>query len=349
MSGAELILDVRDLSVDYGAGPSAVHALDHVDLKLHRGELLGVAGESGCGKSTLAYALTRLLRPPGVITGGEVHYHRKGASPVDVLALNKDELRKFRWEELAIVFQSAMNALNPVLKLTAQMDDVLRVHRPSMTKVARNLRIGEVLRLVGITADRASSYPHELSGGMRQRAMIAIALLVEPEIIVLDEPTTALDVVLQQQILAEILDLQDGLGFSVVFITHDLSLLLELADTVVVMYAGKIVEMAAAGDLYRKPLHPYTYGLLNSFPLLHGPRRELTGIPGNPPDLRRIPSGCPFHPRCAQARPGCTKQVPELAPSPQDDESAEHLVSCLLYSGFAEAPEPLEEEATRAG
>lgn len=349
MIAAEVILEVRGLSVDYGEGRAALHALDNVDFVLHRGEVLGVAGESGCGKSTLAYTLTRLLRPPGVISSGEAYYYRKGSSPVDVLAMNREELRKFRWEELAIVFQSAMNALNPVLKLAAQMDDTLRVHRPSMTSLARRERITEVLRLVGIGPDRAYSYPHELSGGMRQRAMIAIALLVEPEIIVLDEPTTALDVVLQQEILAEILELQERLGFSVVFITHDLSLLLELADNVLVMYAGKVVEIATAGELYQKPLHPYSYGLLNSFPLLHGPRRELTGISGSPPDLRRIPLGCPFHPRCAHARAECSRQVPELSPCPPDKGSPEHLVSCLLYSGLTAAPRSPEDEASSAG
>lgn len=348
MNAGEVILEVRGLSVDYGVGRAALHALDNVDFVLHRGEVLGVAGESGCGKSTLAYTLTRLLRPPGVISSGQAYYHRKGSCPVDVLAMDRHALRKFRWEELAIVFQSAMNALNPVLKLAAQMDDTLRVHRPSMTSVARRDRITEVLRMVGIAADRAYSYPHELSGGMRQRAMIAIALLVEPEIIVLDEPTTALDVVLQQEILAEILELQERLCFSVVFITHDLSLLLELADSVLVMYAGKVVEIATAGELYQKPLHPYSYGLLNSFPLLHGPRRELTGIPGSPPDLRRIPLGCPFHPRCAHARPECSRQVPGLSPSPPAMGSPEHLVSCLLYGGLTAAPRPPEDEAGSA-
>lgn len=349
MISSDLVLEVRGLSVDYGLGASALHAVDCIDLILRRGEVLGLAGESGCGKSTLAYAMTRLLRPPGIITDGEVYYYPKEGPPVDVLSLSNEDLRRWRWEELSIVFQAAMNALNPVQRIRTQFDHVLQTHRPAMGKAERNERISELLHLVGISADRASAYPHELSGGMRQRAMIAVALALEPEIIVMDEPTTALDVVIQKRILHEIMELRDRFGFSVVFITHDLSLLVELADTIAVMYAGKLVEVAPAKEIYRKPRHPYTDGLLNSFPLLHGARKMLTGIPGSPPNLKSVPSGCPFHPRCARAKAACSGTAPQLVQSPVEGDSDEHLVSCLLYSEPASPPERAGAKVARGG
>ena len=347
----DLVLEVRGLSVDYGSGPSALHAADKVSLSLHRGEVLGVAGESGCGKSTLAYAMTRLLRPPGLITAGEVIYHRRSTGEaVDILSLSREELRRFRWDELAIVFQSAMNALNPVLSLHAQVGDVLAAHRPQMTKRQRDARIGELLNTVGISPDRSRAFAHELSGGMRQRALIAIALALEPEIIVMDEPTTALDVVMQRRILAEIMSLRERFGFSVILITHDLSLLVEMADEIAVMYAGRIVEFSSAAQLYRSPRHPYSQGLLGSFPRLHGPRKPLNGIVGFPPDLRVLPPGCPFHPRCAYAKPMCAARVPLLSPSPVPGDLPSHSVSCLLYTetDLGPPPESLELEPSRA-
>jgi peptide/nickel transport system ATP-binding protein len=315
-----------------------VHAVNEVSLTLRRGEVLGIAGESGSGKSTLAFAMTRLLHPPGVITAGQVRYFPRDGDPLDVLRLPADELRRFRWTELAIVFQSAMNALNPVLSLRSQLTDVLAAHRSDMSHAERTKRMDELLAMVGIPADRAAAFPHELSGGMRQRAMIAIALSLEPDIVVMDEPTTALDVVMQREILAEIMRLRRELGFSIVFITHDLPLLVEIADTIAVMYAGRVVEAAPAHELYTSPRHPYSFGLLNSSPRLHGTRRELTGISGSPPDLRDQPGGCPFHPRCAYAMPECTTTDPPLAPSPVDPDSERHQVACLLYSDPASAP-----------
>ena len=328
----EVILDVADLSVDYGFGTRALHAVDGVDLVLRRGEVLGIAGESGSGKSTLAYAMNRLLRPPGIVTRGQVSYHPPGrGQAVDIMALSDEALRSLRWDEVAMVFQSSMNALNPVLSLRAQIGDVLAAHRPTMVRKERYERVVELLRLVGISPDRAMSFPHELSGGMRQRAMIAMALALDPEIVIMDEPTTALDVVIQRQILGEILRLRDQLGFSVIFITHDLSLLIEVADTIAVMYAGRVVETCPAKDLYRAPFHPYSHGLLNSFPLLHGQKRELQGIPGSPPDLRSLPPGCPYHPRCPYAFPACTKQLPRLRTDPLSTGAANRQVACHLY------------------
>ncbi|MEV0838958.1 ABC transporter ATP-binding protein [Actinocatenispora sera] len=313
LAPAEPVLSMRGLSVDYLTGTTPVHAVDDVTLELHRGEILGLAGESGSGKSTLANAVARLLKPPALVTAGEVLYHPAGgAEPVDVLRMNAKTLRKFRWRELSVVFQSAMNSLNPVSTVGAQIDDTLRAHDTTLTAPQRQERAVELLRRVGISADRVKSYPHELSGGMRQRAAIAIALALNPEIIIMDEPTTALDVVVQRDILREISALRREYGFAVVFITHDLSLLLSMADRIAVMYAGQLVEVGAARDVHDAPSHPYTHGLLHSFPKLRGPREELLGIPGTPPDLRDLPPGCPFHPRCRFAVDACAELTPAL-------------------------------------
>jgi peptide/nickel transport system ATP-binding protein len=343
------VLEVSGLCVDYGKGADATHAVIHADLVLHRGEVIGLAGESGSGKSTLAYGMTRLLRPPGRITAGRVLFHPNPDrldSPVDLLDLGIEQMRQLRWREISIVFQSAMAALNPVLTVQAQLADTLAAHRPEMTRDARHDRALELLRLVGISADRLRSYPHELSGGMRQRVMIAMALALEPQIVIMDEPTTALDVVTQREILQEVIELRDRLGFSVLFITHDLSLLLELADTIAVMYGGRIVESAAAAELLTAPRHPYSLGLLRSFPSLHGPRRPLTGIPGSPPDLRDLPKGCAFHPRCGYAMPRCSQDVPPLAAPPG---SPERLVACWLQDGRTDRPEELSRPESAAG
>src|SRR5713226_1011233 len=354
------LLEIKNISVDYHAANGTVHALSDVSITLERGQILGLAGESGSGKSTLAYAITRLLRPPAEITEGQLLYYPRpraeedkgrlkgssratarvtskstatepveAADAVDILQFSPAELREFRWNELSIVFQSAMNALNPVLNIGAQITDVLRTHRPEMGPDSRRQRAIELLRLVGIAPDRIRSYPHELSGGMRQRAIIAIALALSPELIIMDEPTTALDVVVQREILMEIMSLRERLNFSVIFITHDLSLLLEMADKTAIMYAGRIVETATNQELLRQPRHPYSYGLLNSFPSLHGPRRKMTGIPGSPPDLRAVPAGCSFHPRCPMAFEACSRSIPMLRASTA--ETPEQLVACHLY------------------
>lgn len=334
------LLEINTISVDYYAASGTVHALNDVSIRLERGQILGLAGESGSGKSTLAYAITRLLHPPAVITGGEVLYYPRtknqgqnspgdSMEPVDILQLTTAQLRTFRWSELAIVFQSAMNALNPVLTIGAQITDVLRTHRPSMGADSRRQRAIELLRLVGIAPDRIRSYPHELSGGMRQRAIIAIALALSPELIIMDEPTTALDVVVQREILELVRALCREFGMALIFITHDLSLLLEIADEIAIMYAGRVVETATNRELLQQPRHPYSYGLLNSFPTLHGPRRKMTGIPGFPPDLRAVPPGCAFHPRCPMAFEACSTNIPMLRAS--TPETPAQLVACHLY------------------
>lgn len=336
-----VVLEIAGLCVDYGDGPDATHAVVDVDLTLHRGEVIGLAGESGSGKSTLAYAATRLLRPPGIITGGDVWFFPDAgdeANRVNLLDASAETLREIRWAELAIVFQSAMHALNPVLSVEVQLSDTLAAHRPEMTAPARRARAAELLELVGINPDRLGSFPHELSGGMRQRVMIAMALALEPQVVIMDEPTTALDVVTQREILEEVIGLRDRLGFSVIFITHDLSLLLELADTIAVMYAGRLCEVGPARRLFRSPRHPYTLGLLNSFPPLHGEVRPLTGIPGSPPDLRRVPPGCPFHPRCQFALSRCGQERPRLVPVSVDGA---RRVACFLHDGRQSPPAEL--------
>lgn len=328
------VLEIKNLCVDYGVGEDAVHAVRDVNLTLHRGEVLGLAGESGSGKSTLAYGVTRLLAPPGVISRGEVIYHGRDTEPIDVMQLSAVQLRAFRWAQTSIVFQGAMNSLNPVFRVSEQLLDAIEAHEPKLSKAARLARGRDLLQLVGIAADRMDSYPHQLSGGMRQRVMIAMALVLEPQIVIMDEPTTALDVVMQRQILGELIQLRERLGFSVLFITHDLSLLVEFSDRIAIMYGGRIVEEAPAATLYRDSLHPYSEGLLKSFPALRGPRRELTGIPGSPPDLRAMPTGCSFHPRCPRAIAPCSVDIPVLG-TPAGT-TADRAVACWLHP--VEAP-----------
>jgi len=350
---AEPLLEIRDLCVDYPGADGAVHAVNHVNLVVHRGEALGLAGESGSGKSTLAHAITRLLRPPAVVTEGEVLYYPRAAdgsgrpTPIDVLALAKSQLRRFRWEEIAVVFQSAMNALNPVIDVHSQLVDALHAHQPAMSRQEQQARAVELLELVGVNSDRLRSFPHQLSGGMRQRVMIAMALTLRPDLIIMDEPTTALDVVTQRQILDKLEDLRSQFGFAVVLITHDLSLLLDIADSVAIMYAGRIVETGPAERLLEAPAHPYSRGLINSFPPLTGPRRELTGIPGFPPDLRALPGGCAFAPRCSQAMETCQQDPPliELAsPGP-----GRHLAACWLHAPQADTRQAGDHTATLGG
>jgi oligopeptide/dipeptide ABC transporter ATP-binding protein len=318
------ILDVRGLSVVYQSRDGDVPAVQDVDLTLRPGEVVGLAGESGSGKSTLAYGICRLLRPPAVITSGNVIYQgrRTNGQELEILDCTPAELRALRWREIAIVFQSAMNALNPVLRVQEQLADAIDTHT-RLKREQKMERINRLIDLVGIPRNRLRSYPHELSGGMRQRVMIAMALVLDPEIIIMDEPTTALDVVVQRDILAEIIQLKDELGFSILFITHDLSVLMSIASHLAVMYAGRLMEVGSAAQIRRRPAHPYTQGLLDSFPSLRGPRRELAWIPGSPPDLRHPSPGCPFIPRCQQAGDSCHEVDMRLLPV-----SPGHLSAC---------------------
>ena len=315
------LLSVRDLRVEYLTGGGSVKAVDGVSFDIAPGEVLGLAGESGSGKSTIAHALMRLLHPPAVIAGGEIRFGDR-----DVLALSERDLEDFRWSKVSMVFQSAMNSLNPVMTIGEQITDAIRAHK-KISKSGAMERAAELLEAVGIEPDRLRSYPHQLSGGMRQRAVIAIALALEPPMMIMDEPTTALDVVMQREIMQQIEELKLRLGFSILFITHDLSLLVEFSDRIAVMYAGEIVELGPAKAIFADPLHPYTRGLMNSFPALEGAKVRLTGIPGSPPNMVDPPSGCRFHPRCASFLPMHAQVRPKL-----HEVRPGHFVACHLYA-----------------
>jgi peptide/nickel transport system ATP-binding protein len=317
---AEPLLEVSDLTVEYLTDNAEVRAVDRVSLTVAPGEFLGIVGESGSGKSTLLFGVAQLLSPPGEVVGGQVIFRGE-----DMVRLSRDELRGVRWRDYSVVMQSAMNALNPIKSIGAQFKDTLQAHgKPSAEEIRE--RSTDVLNLVGIDAAHLKSYPHQLSGGMRQRAMIAMALLFKPQLVIMDEPTSALDVVAQQSLMTKIRDLQQELGFAVIFVTHDMSVVSRYSDRVLVMYAGQIAEAARTRRIFQRPLHPYTQGLMNAFPSVTGQRRDLVAIPGRPPDLARPPSGCRFNPRCPQVMPVCLTQEPELY-SVEDSE-----VRCLLYS-----------------
>ncbi|HTP08461.1 MAG TPA: ABC transporter ATP-binding protein [Anaerolineae bacterium] len=316
----DVLLDVRDLRVEYVSDRGSACAVDGVSFSLQQGEVLGLAGESGCGKSTIAHALIRTLRPPAIITGGQIIFQDR-----DVLDMQYQELEDFRWRCISLVFQSALNALNPVMTIGDQIMDAIQAHQPIAMAVARERATG-LLTLVGIEQRHLKSYPHQLSGGMRQRAVIAIALALTPPLVILDEPTTALDVVVQKEIMQQIERLKQQLELSILFITHDLSLLVEFATRIAVMYAGEIVELAPARELLALPLHPYTQGLMNSFPSITGERKKLAGIPGAPPDLLNLPRGCRFHPRCPFAKPICSQAAPILHWADKQHQVACHLV-----------------------
>ena len=326
------LLELQQLVVDYGYGERRARAVDGIDLAIRDGEVLGLAGESGCGKTTIANAVMQILRAPAHITGGSIVFQGE-----DILGKSREELRRYRWRNVSMVLQSAMSALNPVLRIGDQFVDAMRAHE-KINKRQALTRAGELLELVGIDGRRVSAYPHQLSGGMRQRVVIAMALSLKPELIILDEPTTALDVVVQREILQQVEALKRDFGFAVLFITHDLSLLLEFADRIAIMYAGEIVESGPAERFASNPLHPYTQGLLKSFPPLRGPLTRLTGIPGSPPDLLDPPAGCRFNPRCPHCRPEepalYLRQTTER-PLLREIEAG-HEVACHLVEGAAE-------------
>ena len=302
------LLRVDDVRVSYHTGSGAVPAVQGVSFELHRGGSIGLAGESGCGKSTLANAILRLL-PKGTTVEGRVEFAGE-----DVLAMKPGRLRAVRWTTASIVFQGALHALNPVQRISKQIAEPMLLHHTVASKNAASARVRELLEHVGMPGDRADAYPHQLSGGQRQRVLIAMALACDPDLLIADEPTTALDVMVQAQVLALLADLRRDRGLSMIFITHDLSVLTDVCDDLLVMYAGRVVEEGPAHELFRSARHPYTQALAAAFPTIGDPasRMKPAGLPGDPPDPAHLPTGCAFHPRCVHATDVCSVERPEL-------------------------------------
>src|SRR3954462_13956925 len=321
------VLEVEGLTVEYATDAGPVRAVDDVSLSVDAGEFLGVVGESGCGKSTMLFAIARLLTPPAEITSGSVVFAGQ-----NLVTMTEKQLNLLRWKDLSVVMQSAMNALNPVATIGAQLKDTMIAHG-TRSKDEINQRAVEVLKLVGIDPIHLRSHPHQLSGGMRQRAMIAMALLFTPDLVIMDEPTSALDVVAQRSLMVQVKQLQEQLGFAVVFVTHDMSLVSHFSDRIVVMYAAQAVEIGPTRAVFADPGHPYTQGLLDAFPSIRGPRVPLTGIPGSPPSLLEPPAGCRFAPRCPHRFDLC-----DITPPLYDATGS--LAACHLHA-------PAVEEAVR--
>ncbi len=314
------LLEVKELKTYYYTLRGVVKAVDNVSFSLERGEVLGIAGESGCGKSTLAWALLGLVPPPGRIAGGKIVL-----DGIDLTKLNEHELRrKVRWKKVSMIFQGAMNALTPVFTIEDQLAEPLMIHKGINKNEARE-RIAQILKAVGLDETIMKRYPHELSGGQKQRVIIAMALLLNPDLVIADEPTTALDVIVQAQIMNLFKEIKKRYNMGMIFITHDLSLIAEIADKVAIMYAGKIVEIGSSDQVFGNPRHPYTQGLLRSIPRIRS-KEKITWIPGVPPDLVRPPPGCRFFPRCKYVKEQCRKEEPELK-----EVEPGHFVACHLY------------------
>jgi len=315
------LLEVENLTTHYRILRGWVRAVENVSFKVEQGEALGIAGESGSGKSTIALSLLRILPAGGHIRKGKIVFNGK-----DLVSLSEPEMRKFRWKGISIVFQGAMNAMNPVYKVGDQIGEAITLHEEGVSSSDVKERVAKLLETVGIEPSRANNYPHEFSGGMRQRALIAMALAANPSLLIGDEPGTALDVIVQAQTLRLLRDLKDRLGLSMIMISHDLSIIAETCEKVAIMYAGKIVEYGDAVSLFKNPLHPYTQGLIKAFPSIKGERVRLSSIPGQPPDLLNPPPACRFNPRCPYVMDICKREEPLL----KENEKG-HLVACHLY------------------
>ncbi|MBN1259959.1 MAG: ABC transporter ATP-binding protein [Anaerolineae bacterium] len=318
MAEATPILSVQDLVMHYTTRKGDVSAVDGVSFDLENGKSLGLVGESGCGKTSIAFSLMKLLPDNAKIKGGSIY-----VGGTDILQLSHDELLKFRWQRIAMVFQAAMNALNPVYTVGDQIIEALDLHWGDLSREQSRERIGQLFEMVGLDPKLMDRYPHEFSGGMRQRAVIAMALSCNPDIIIADEPTTALDVIVQDRILRELKKIQEKLGMSMIYISHDIAVIAEVSDRIGVMYAGRMAELADGVDIFEHPLHPYTYALMRAFPSIKGEKHELVTLPGEPPDLLFPPPGCRFHPRCPRATDVCKQEQPPFA-----DNGRGHFVAC---------------------
>jgi len=316
------LLTVEDLTTYYRVMRGYVKAVEKCSFNIERGEALGLAGESGCGKTTIALSLLRILPPGGKIIGGKIFL-----DGTDILQLNEDDMRReVRWKKISLVFQGAMNAMNPVIRVKDQIIEAIRLHEPHVGKKEAEERVSKLFELVGIEPSRAENYPFEFSGGMRQRAMIAMAISCNPELLIADEPGTALDVIVQAQVLKLLEELKEKLNMSLILISHDLSLIAEICEKTAIMYAGNIVEIGDSVSIFKNPQHPYTVGLISSFPNIRSEKIRMTSIPGSPPDLLNPPQGCRFHPRCKYAMEICRKTHPELMVIDKN-----HMVTCHLY------------------
>jgi len=316
------LLEVRELTMHFSTLEGDVNAVDKVSFELNRGESIGFAGESGCGKTSLGLTILKLLPSNAKILEGSVIF-----DGMDILKKSEEEVRQqVRWKRMAMVFQGSMNAFCPVHRIGDQIAEAIMLHQ-NVSRAQANKRVQEVLTLVGIDPSRANNYPHEFSGGMRQRAMIAMALVCNPDFVIADEPTTALDVIVQAQILKLLVDLREKLHLSFMLISHDISTIADICEKTAVMYAGKIVELADTLAIFKDPRHPYAKGLISAFPSIRGAKKRLSSIPGFPPDLLNPPKGCRFHPRCPTAMDVCQRQEPEIR-----DLGRNHLVACHAVS-----------------
>lgn len=317
----EPLLNVQNLSVEYASRRGQVKAVTDVSLTLDKGSTLGIVGESGSGKSTLGFAILNLIPSPGRIVAGKITFDH-----TDIINQNEDNMRRIRGSQISMVFQDPLTSLNPLLKIRDHFTELFKVHSPSMSKKDAISRAGELLDNLGIARERLSDYPHQFSGGMRQRVMIGLALALNPRLVIADEPTTALDVIVEAQILELMKRLKDEYELTLILVTHNIGIIAEMADRIAVMYAGQIVEVGPTNDIFADPLHPYTKGLLESAPNIIHPERSMRPIHGSPPDLITLPPGCKFHPRCPRAFEPC----PIREPLPV--ECKHRLVACHLYN-----------------
>ncbi len=312
------VLDVRNLTMHYTTRAGEVSAVNNVSFAVKKGEAVGLVGESGCGKTSIALALLRLLPDNAKIKEGQIYLNE-----LELVGLSEEQMRKARWSRISMIFQAAMNALNPVYKVGDQIIEAMENHGLVETNEGARQHVADLFNMVGLDPKLMEQYPHEYSGGMRQRAIAAMAMACSPDLIIADEPTTALDVIIQDNVLRELTELQKKLGMSMIYISHDIAVIAEVTERVMVMYAGFLVEYGTAEEVFKHPLHPYTHGLMSAIPSIAGAKRELTTLPGEPPDLINPPTGCRFHPRCPFVTDVCREQTPEFK-----DLGGNHYTAC---------------------